>query len=104
VACIAALAGPSSTTTTPYAAARPGVGRDRRARRTGPPRDGEAGEDEPGVAERVGGLSDDRVAGGLAEPVTATDVGAQPAVDGGQPEQCHQDDRDGDGERERAQV
>ena len=67
---------------------RAGVGRDRRAS-AHPARHAMArpGEDEPGVAERVGRLADQRVASGLAEPVASADVRAQPAVDHGQPEQ-----------------
>ena len=45
------------------------------------PGGGEPGDDEAEVAEGVGWLLDDHVAGRLAEAPAAADVGAEPAED-----------------------
>ena len=58
----------------------------------------------PALLKVLAGWQDEGVASGLAEPVAAADVRAEPAVDRGQPEQAHRDDRDGARERERSQV
>ena len=54
--------------------------------------DEQPGDDEAGVGQGVGRLSDPAVVGCLAEVRTAADVGAEPALPDGQ---CKQGDRHG---------
>ena len=80
VACMAADAGPSRTTTQAKKVATAGDmaavgGVPSRAQR-----DEQPGHDEARVGQRVGRLPDEAVAGGLAEVRPAADVGAEPAL------------------------